>query len=113
MASQVAGRLIAEYEEVESGKRNDRPELAAAARSGRAAPRRAAQTARAASYANTVLPYIEAAQRAGASSIRLVAEALTARGIRPPSGGEVWHATQVRRILQSREASDGTPQAGR
>lgn len=208
LAQQAPGRLVAEYEEVESGKRNDRPQLAAAlaacrarratlviakidrlARNARfllsvvegtgdagvafcdlpqvppgptgkflltllaavaeleaglisqrtkaalaaakargiklggrklvagfdtAAARagRAAQTARSASYADTVLPYIEAAQRAGASSLRLVAEALTARGIRPPSGGEVWHATQVRRILQKEQTTDGDPQAG-
>jgi DNA invertase Pin-like site-specific DNA recombinase len=71
----------------------------AAARSGRAA-----QTTRSASHAGDVLPYIEAAQRAGATSLREIAEALTARGVRPPSGGEVWHATQVRRILKAKEA---------
>ena len=34
-----------------------------------------------------------------ADFIPRIAAALTARGIRPPSGGECWHASQVRRIL--------------
>ncbi|MBP0492859.1 recombinase family protein [Pararoseomonas indoligenes] len=66
---------------------------------------RAAQTARAVDYLADVWPFIEAAQRAGASSLRQVAEALTARGVRPPSGGEVWHAKQVSRLLQQRKAA--------
>jgi DNA invertase Pin-like site-specific DNA recombinase len=73
----------------------------AAARAGRAA-----QTARAAAYADDVLPFITAARKAGCLSLREIAEALTARGVRPPSGGEVWHASQVRRLLlQSKDAT--------
>jgi DNA invertase Pin-like site-specific DNA recombinase len=202
MASQAGGRLVAEFEEVESGKRNDRPQLAealAAARARRAtlviakidrlarnarfllsvvegsgeagvafcdlpqippgptgkflltllaavaeleagmisqrtkaalqaakargvklggrklvagfdtaAARagRAAQTERASAYAADVLPFITAAKKAGCSSLREIAEALTARGVRPPSGGEVWHAAQVRRLLlQNKDAT--------
>jgi DNA invertase Pin-like site-specific DNA recombinase len=200
MARQTTGRLVAEFEEVESGKRNDRPQLAAAlaacrtrraalviakldrlARNARfllsvvegsgeggvlfcdlpqipagatgkflltllaavaeleaglisqrtkaaltaakargvklgskrlvkgfdaAAARegRTTQTARSSTHAGEVLPYIEAAQRAGASSLRAIAAALTARGVRPPSSGEIWHATQVRRILKAQAA---------
>lgn len=208
MANQASGRLIAEYEEVESGKRTDRPQLAAAlaacrarraalviakldrlARNARfllnvvegsgeagvvfcdlpqvppgptgkflltllaavaeleaglisqrtkaalaaakargvklggrklvrgfdtAAARagRAAQAARAGAYSEDVLPLILAARKAGASSLRQIAEALTARGVRPPSGGEVWHATQVRRLLLTHKDTPDGPQAG-
>ncbi|WP_245818323.1 recombinase family protein [Muricoccus roseus] len=201
MASQPTARLAAEFEEVESGKRNDRPQLAAALAACRArravlviakidrlarnarfllsvvegvgdagvafcdlpqippgptgrflltllaavaeleaglisqrtkaalaaakargvklgGPRncpgfdttqtrnaRAARTAIAAAYHVDVWPYIEAAQRAGATSLRQIAEALTARGVRPPSGGEVWHAKQVSRLLQQRKTA--------
>lgn len=45
-----------------------------------------------------VLPYIAAARKAGAESLSQVAAALTARGIRPPSGGDRWHASQVWRV---------------
>ena len=65
-----------------------------AARAGRAA-----QTADSAKHAGDVLPFITAAKKAGATSLRELAAALTARGIHPPSGGDCWHASQVRRIL--------------
>ena len=48
-----------------------------------------------------VLPYIEAAQRAGCTTLAQVAEALMARGVKTPSGGGVWHPTQVRRVLHA------------
>lgn len=63
---------------------------------------RAVQATRAAGYADDVLPFIEAAKKAGAVSLRELAQALTARGVRPPSGGEVWHATQIRRLILSK-----------
>ena len=59
---------------------------------------RKVQTDRASRHAADVHPYIDAARKAGASSLREVAAALTARGIQPPSGGESWHASQVHRI---------------
>jgi DNA invertase Pin-like site-specific DNA recombinase len=62
---------------------------------------RAAQTTRAAEHGIDVLPYIVAAQQAGAKSLRQIAAALTNRGIQPPSGGDVWHAQQVRRIVRN------------
>jgi DNA invertase Pin-like site-specific DNA recombinase len=63
---------------------------------------RQAQTARSNGHAEDVMPYITAAAKAGATSLRQIAEALTARGIQPPSGGECWHANQVRRIIAKR-----------
>ena len=53
----------------------------------------------AAKRAVDVLPYITAARRAGATSLRQIAAALTARGVRTPRGMEVWGASQVRRVL--------------
>jgi DNA invertase Pin-like site-specific DNA recombinase len=66
---------------------------------------RQAQTDRAARHSSDVLPYIDAAIRAGATSYRQIAAALTARGIRPPSGGDAWHASQVHRIAAGRRAA--------
>jgi DNA invertase Pin-like site-specific DNA recombinase len=48
--------------------------------------------------AANVIPIIRAIQRAGATSLRQVAEALNARGISSPRGG-VWHDTSVRNVL--------------
>ena len=62
---------------------------------------RAAQTTRTAEHRADVLPYIIAAQQAGATSLRSIARALTARGIQPPGGGEAWHARQMSRILDA------------
>lgn len=53
----------------------------------------------AAKRAAEVLPYIVAARRAGATSLREIAAALTARGVRTPRGKEIWGASQVRRVL--------------
>ena len=64
---------------------------------------REAQTARASEHRADVMPYITAARSAGAASLRQIANALTARGIQPPGGGEAWHAQQVRRILGATE----------
>jgi DNA invertase Pin-like site-specific DNA recombinase len=60
---------------------------------------RRSQTQRSKGHADDVMPYITAAIQAGAKSLRKIAAALTARGIQPPSGGEAWHANQVRRIM--------------
>jgi hypothetical protein len=59
---------------------------------------RAARTQRASKHAENVLPFILAAQKAGANSLREVAAALTARGIQPPRG-DCWHPQMVQRIL--------------
>ncbi|EHM00476.1 hypothetical protein HMPREF9946_02584, partial [Acetobacteraceae bacterium AT-5844] len=50
--------------------------------------------AKAAQHARDVLPAILAAQKAGCINHSQVAEALTARGIRTPAGGDVWHPVQ-------------------
>ncbi|MFC0409771.1 recombinase family protein [Roseomonas elaeocarpi] len=60
---------------------------------------RETRTANAEEYLTEVWPYVEAAQKAGAASLRQIAEALTARGVVPPAGGETWHATAVRRLM--------------
>jgi len=62
------------------------------------------RTARAERHARDVLPAIQAAQRAGCASPGQIAEALTARGIRTPAGGDVWHPVQVTRILKRTSA---------
>ena len=58
-----------------------------------------AKQAKAAAKAAHVLPYIQQAQKAGATSLRAIAEALTARGIPSPSGKGAWHAATVARAL--------------
>jgi DNA invertase Pin-like site-specific DNA recombinase len=60
---------------------------------------RQAHTARASRHRAAVLPYIDDARKAGATTLQHFADALTARGVRPPMGGERWHASQVRRLL--------------
>jgi DNA invertase Pin-like site-specific DNA recombinase len=64
-----------------------------------AAGARAAWVAQAARRAAEVAPYLDAARRAGAATLQQLADALTARGVRAPRGGERWHAWQVRRVL--------------
>jgi DNA invertase Pin-like site-specific DNA recombinase len=61
---------------------------------------REARGARARAYAADVLPYVEAARQAGATSLRQIAAALMARGIKTPSGGDRWQAQQVRAVLR-------------
>jgi DNA invertase Pin-like site-specific DNA recombinase len=48
--------------------------------------------------AGNVLPIINEVRRAGATSLRQIAEALNSRGISTPRGG-VWYATSVRNVL--------------
>lgn len=55
---------------------------------------------RCADRAAQVFPYIDQARRAGATSLRMIAEALTARGVRTPGGQRsTWQPEQVRRVL--------------
>lgn len=49
-------------------------------------------------HAANVMPIIREAQRAGATSLRAVAEALNARGIATARGGR-WHAMSVKNVL--------------
>ena len=48
--------------------------------------------------AANVLPLIREIRKAGATSLRQIADALNARGISSPRGGD-WHATSVRNLL--------------
>lgn len=74
---------------------------------GTAAGARAAWSALAARRAAEVMPYIEAARRAGATTLQALADALTARGVRTPRGDERWRPWQVRRVLD--RAPPGSP----
>ncbi len=47
-----------------------------------------------------ILPMIEEKQRQGATSLRLIADALNAEGAPAPRGGE-WTAVQVQRVLKA------------
>lgn len=58
-----------------------------------------ANRAQARAKAADVLPYIAAARKAGATSLREIAEALEARGVRAPRGGTRWAPGQVQRVL--------------
>jgi DNA invertase Pin-like site-specific DNA recombinase len=55
--------------------------------------------------AANVLPIIEEVRRQGAGSLREIAAALTARGVRTPRGGD-WTAVAVKRVLD-RQAEAG------
>jgi DNA invertase Pin-like site-specific DNA recombinase len=70
---------------------------------------RQARTERATKYAADVLPYIEAAQRAGCRSLGELAQALTARGVETPAGRKLWSPGQVSRVLaRSRPVAKST-----
>lgn len=49
-------------------------------------------------HAASVLPIIRAAQKAGATTLREIADALNARGVHTARGGN-WHATSVKNVL--------------
>lgn len=68
---------------------------------------RAAWSAAATRCAAAVLPYLDAARRAGATTLQQLADALTARGVRTPRGGEVWRPWQVRRVLDRSATAPG------
>jgi hypothetical protein len=50
-------------------------------------------------YAANVLPIIREAQKAGATTLREIADALNAGGIPTARGGQ-WHATSVKNLLE-------------
>ena len=50
-------------------------------------------------YAANVMPIIREAQKAGASTLRQVADALNARGIPTARGGQ-WYAQSIANILE-------------
>lgn len=66
---------------------------------GTAADARAVWSATAARHATGVLPYLVAARRAGATTLQQLADALTARGVRTPRGGDRWRPEQVKRVM--------------
>jgi DNA invertase Pin-like site-specific DNA recombinase len=58
-------------------------------------------------HAANILPIIKEAQRAGATTLRQIADALNARGIATARGGK-WHATSVKNILDRATQSTRT-----
>ena len=65
----------------------------------------AAKSVQARGRAADVLPYLDAARRVGARTLRELAEALTNRGVPTPAGKGAWRPEQVRRVLAvNREA---------
>ena len=71
------------------------PRLAAARKASLKARREAADV-----FAANVRPIIEQIQASGVSSLRGVARALTARGVRTARGGSEWTAAQVINALE-------------
>lgn len=53
--------------------------------------------------AKDLMPFIDAARRAGCLTLGQIAEAMMARGIRATGGGSTWNATQVRRVIARTE----------
>jgi DNA invertase Pin-like site-specific DNA recombinase len=76
------------------GVRLGNPQIAKAQAAGNARVRAEAER-----FAANVLPVIREAQRAGATSLRAIAQALNARGIATARGG-TWTGVQVRLILR-------------
>lgn len=59
------------------------------------------RVAEADAYADKVGPLVrDIIRKAGASSLRDIAAALTARGIKTPRGNDEWHASQVANLLK-------------
>ncbi len=55
-------------------------------------------------HAANILPVIKEAQRAGATTLRQIAEALNARGVATARGGQ-WHAMSVKNMLDRADAA--------
>ena len=77
------------------GKKLGGPRLAEARRRSLAA-----RSAAADAFAANVRPIIEQIRASGVSSLRGVARALTARGVRTARGGREWTAAQVSHVLE-------------
>jgi hypothetical protein len=59
-------------------------------------------------HAANILPIIKEAQRARATTLRQIAEALNARGVATARGGQ-WHAMSVKNKLNHPRVTQGTP----
>jgi DNA invertase Pin-like site-specific DNA recombinase len=77
------------------GKKLGGPRLAAARRASLKARSKAADA-----FAANVRPIIKEIQNSGVSSLRGVAKALNARGVRTARGGSEWTAVQVSNVLE-------------
>jgi DNA invertase Pin-like site-specific DNA recombinase len=62
------------------------------------------RTRRSRAKARDILPFIEAARKAGCKTLGELADALTARGIKTPGGCANWSPEQVRRITVKAKA---------
>jgi len=72
----------------------------------------AVKTGRALVRAADVLPFIEQARRAGATTLQQLADALAARGVPTLSGrGGRWHPVLVARIVERYQDAAGAPAA--
>lgn len=69
----------------------------------------AAKKRQARERAREIVPYIEAARKAGCTSLNEIAAALTARGIRTPGGRSSWNAEQVSRVIRCVAGDDRRP----
>ena len=122
-AAATGGRIIGEHVEVEGGRKKDGPQLAAALAASKArgvrlgnphllarcpvlsAWARDAQQVEARRRIAAVLPYLEQARVAGATTLLQLADALMKRGVPAPRGGERWHPAQVRRVLAAAQGA--------
>ncbi len=80
------------------GTRLGNPQLRAGT-SDHARAAAAVKSTQARARAADVIPYTEAARRAGACTLHELAEALTNRGVPTPTGRGDWRPEQVRRVL--------------
>ncbi len=80
------------------GTRLGNPQLRAGS-SGAARIAADAKSRQARARAADVVPYLDAARRAGAYTLHELAAALTARGVPTPTGRGRWRPEQVRRVL--------------
>jgi DNA invertase Pin-like site-specific DNA recombinase len=65
---------------------------------------KAARIAQADQFADNVLPVVLQIRAAGVRTLNGIAEALNARGLRTPRGGE-WQAVQVKRAMERRRVT--------
>jgi DNA invertase Pin-like site-specific DNA recombinase len=79
------------------GTKLGNPQLKAGNRASAIAAGRV-RSRRARAKARDILPFIEAARKAGCKTLGELADALTARGVKTPGGRANWSAEQVRRI---------------